>query len=47
MKNDKTYMSLAILTFIAFGVALAVAYKQYEEYKDPSINQAASATLFQ
>ena len=45
MKNDKTYMSLAILTFIAFGVALVVAFKQYEEYK--VMDQSAAEKLFQ
>ena len=35
MENDKTYMWIAITTFIALAIGLTVSFMQLQEYQDP------------
>jgi len=36
-ENDKTYMFLVLLTFLAYAAAIGFAYLEWKEYKEEQV----------
>jgi hypothetical protein len=46
VETDNTYMYLSILTFLAYGAAIGLAWLLWNEYRDPNRHPGIDKPVF-